>query len=433
MKLLRASCVCSSSECCVAHPSKLPQGLKPAVSSSGIYGTAKAVPLQGRVHAGTAQSLLAAALLLALFSPLAPAQTTESGPHPVLPSLPAPPKDKSQSAQPAQQKPAPIERRSAKPGAGSLDPVAGPMGGKAGSSAQGDGEQQPVNRGAPVGTIHVKSRLVNVALNVVDSHGAPVGGFEKSDFRLFEDGQEQKIAVFEREATSPLSIVLAIDTSETVMTSERLEREAAKHFVRAILREQDELDLMQFADDVREIVPFTNQAKRVEQGLGALQQGDETALYNAVYLASQRLAGTSQLAGRRRVLVVISDGGDYVEHGVKYEEAIAEAQRADAMIYTIIMVPIEADAGRNTGGEHALIQMSEDTGGKYYYVVDPKDLEPAFQHVSDDLRTQYLLGYYAPERNDANFRRIRVTLTDGKGRDGDQLRYRTGYFPEMTK
>ena len=91
-----------------------------------------------------------------------------------------------------------------------------------------------------------ETRLVNVALNVVDAHGAPVGGFEKKDFAIFEDGKPQTIAVFEREATSPLSIVLAIDSSETVLTSERLEKEAAKHFVRAILREQDELDLMDF-------------------------------------------------------------------------------------------------------------------------------------------------------------------------------------------
>ena len=70
--------------------------------------------------------------------------------------------------------------------------------------------------------------------------------------------------------------------------------------------------------------------------------------------------------------------------------ASATAQRAGAMVYSIIVVPVDADAGRNTGGEHALIQMAEDTGGKYYYVSDPKDLEPAFARVSDDLRTQYI-------------------------------------------
>lgn len=362
------------------------------------------------------------------------AQVSDAGSQPVLPTTAPKNQDVQPSGTSQQQKAAPIERRATKPGVGSLDPVAGPIGSAETGKQEGVARpaEQSSKQGGPVETIRVKTRLVNVAVNAVDAHGSPVGGFEKSDFRLFEDGEEQRIAVFEREATSPLSIVLAIDTSGTVMTSERLERDAAKRFVHAILRQQDELDLMDFSDTVREIVPFTNDPKRVEQGLGSLEQGDETALYNAVFLASDRLATTSQAAGRRRVLVVISDGGDSLEHGVKYEEAIAEAQRADAMIYAIIVVPIAADAGRNTGGEHALIQMTEDTGGKYYYVADPKDLEPAFQHVSDDLRTQYLLGYYAPERGgDASFRRIKVMLTPGAGREGDELRYRTGYFPDV--
>jgi Ca-activated chloride channel family protein len=324
-----------------------------------------------------------------------------------------------------------VERRNPHPSATSAEPVAGPLTKADAAGQAGSQSTQPVNHGGDVGTIKVQTRLVNVALNVVDAHGAPVGGFERKDFELFEDGKPQSIAVFEREATSPLSIVLAIDSSETVLTSERLEREAAKHFVRAILREQDELDLMDFADTVREIVPFTNQAKRVEWGLGQLERGDETALYNAVYLASERLAGTSGASNRRRVLVVISDGGDSIHGGEKYEQAIEEAQRASAIIYSIIVVPIVADAGRNTGGEHALIQMCEDTGGKYYYVQDPSDLEPAFRHVSDDLRTQYLLGYYAPEQGgESSFRRIKVKLIDAAKYDGFSLRYRTGYFAD---
>ena len=374
-----------------------------------------------------AAACLGAFLCFAAAAPLR-AQETQAEPNPNLPA-PAQTKDSSQtnSTQPNSQA-APIERRASKPVAAPVGQVAGPLNR---TGAAGSQTPEAVNKGGAVGTIRVETRLVNVALNVVDAHGAPVGGFEKQDFRLFEDGKPQTIAVFEHEATSPLSIVLAIDSSETVMTSERLEKEAAKHFVRAILREQDELDLMDFADTVREIVPFTNQSKRIEQGLGQLQQGDETALYNAIYLASQRLGQTSQAAGRRRVLVVISDGGDSIHGGEKYEEAVDEAQRANAMIYAIIIVPVEADAGRNTGGEHALIQMTEDTGGKYYYVEDPADLEPAFRHVSDDLRTQYLLGYYAPHNDgDSAFRRIKVNLTDGAGREGYSLRYRTGYFAD---
>jgi len=362
-------------------------------------------------------ALLAASLLLAQGVPKA--QETQAEPQP---NSPAP---GSQKPAVQQQKPAPVERRASKPSA-DVEPQSGPMTlhkGSAAAPAQATGDQ-------PATTIRVRSRLVNVALNVVDVHGTPVGGFDKKDFQIFENGKPQTIAVFEREATSPLSIVLAIDSSETVLTSERLEREAAKHFVRAILRQQDELDLMDFADNVREIVPFTNNARQVELGLSRIQQGQETALYNAVYLASQRLAGTSQEANRRRVLVVISDGGDSV-NGERYEDAVEQAQRANAIIYSIIIVPVAADAGRNTGGEHALIQMSEDTGGKYYYVEDPSDLEPAFRHVSDDLRTQYLLGYYSPDTGDAAFRRIRVKLTDAAAAEKYSLRYRTGYYADQ--
>ena len=357
------------------------------------------------------------------------AQETQAAPSPVTPkSAHNPDPQQSGPQQSGTQKAAPIERRASRPNATSVEQIAGPLT-KAGAAVQAG--SQPVNQGGDVATIKVRTRLVNVALNVVDGHGTPVGGFEKKDFLLFEDGKPQAIAVFEREATSPLSIVLAIDSSETVLSSDRLERQAAKHFITAILREQDELDLMDFADTVREIVPFTNQAKRVEQGLGKLQHGEETALYNAVYLASQRLGSTSPASNRRRVLVVISDGGDSIHGGEQYEQAIEEAQRAGAIIYSIIVVPIAADAGRNTGGEHALIQMSEDTGGKYYYVEQPSDLEPAFRHVSNDLRTQYLLGYYSPEEGgDTAFRRIKVRLADAAGREGYSLRYRTGYYAD---
>jgi Ca-activated chloride channel family protein len=371
--------------------------------------------------------VVALIFVLALGCLRANAQETQAEPTPV-PVQPntSQPKAKQESLPPEPATPAPIERRAARPTASATEPVAGPLVGTHPPASAA----QPVNRSGAVGTIRVETRLVNVALNVVDAHGAPVGGFEKQDFQLFEDGKAQNIAIFDRESSSPLSIVLAIDVSETVLTSERLEREAAKHFVRAILRPQDELDLMEFADQVREVVPFTNQVKRVEDALSDFQRGDATALYDAIFLASDQLALRKADAGRRRVIVLITDGGDTAKRS-RYEQALEQAQRAGAIIYSIIIVPIAADAGRNTGGEHALIQMSDDTGGKYYYVEDPKDLEPAFRHVSDDLRTQYLLGYYAPQRGgDTAFRRIKVKMTDATLGEKYSLRYRSGYFAD---
>jgi len=293
------------------------------------------------------------------------------------------------------------------------------------------GAQAPIVREYPTDppvTLRAEARLVTLAVNAVDANGAPVGGFEKADFHLREDGKEQKIAFFEQESSTPLSIVLAIDASESTQRNERLERDAARRFVRSLLRQQDELDVMEFSDSVREIVSFTNDKRQIEDGLGKLQHGDATALYDAIYLASQRLGETSAAGGRRRVLVLITDGGDTV-HGMRYGQAVEQALREGVMVYSLIVVPIAADAGRNTGGEHALMQMAEDTGGKFFYVESARDLAPAFEKVSEDLRTQYVLGYYAPERTVRSradgYRALKVELAD---KNGISLRYRSGYY-----
>ncbi|MCL2661199.1 MAG: VWA domain-containing protein [Acidobacteriaceae bacterium] len=289
-------------------------------------------------------------------------------------------------------------------------------------------QQQPAPQSS-VPTLHVQTRLVNVPVNVVDEHGAPVNGLHNEDFELLEDGKPQTVSYFEKESSTPLSIVLAIDASESVLRDERLEKMAAKKFIEALLREQDELALMEFSDTVREITSFTNQIRQIEAGLNNLRHGDETALFDAVYLASDQLATTKNDAGRRRVLVLITDGED-TRHKTRYGQALEQAQRAGAMIYSIIIVPIAADAGRSVGGEHALIQLSNDTGGKFYYVVDRTDLEPAFAHVSDDLRTQYVLGYYAPQGARDSFRRITVRLKNPELRDKYQIRSRSGYYAD---
>jgi len=92
------------------------------------------------------------------------------------------------------------------------------------------------------------------------------------------------------------------------------------------------------------------------------------------------------------VLVLVSDGGDTAKSST-YAEALEAALRNEVMIYSIIDVPIEASAGRDLGGEHALITLAEQTGGKSYYVSE-EGLDKAFAHVNSDLRTQYLIGYY---------------------------------------
>ena len=273
-------------------------------------------------------------------------------------------------------------------------------------------------------TFHIQSNLVNVFVNVTDQNGAIVGGLTKDDFRVAEDGHPQTISIFERQSELPLSIVLAIDTSLSVRKDLSDEKRAANHFARDLLRQQDQMSLIQFATFVTQLVPFTNNLKRIDQGLGQLRPGEATALYDAIYLGSDSLAPKQG----RKVLIVVSDGGDTVK-GTSYNSALEQALRGEVMIYSLIDVPIEASAGRDTGGEHALITLSEQTGGKSFYV-DEGGLDKAFQKVSDDLRTQYLIGYYPHNQVPGqSFHRISITVP--RAATGVyNIRCKTGYYSE---
>lgn len=271
-------------------------------------------------------------------------------------------------------------------------------------------------------TFHLESKLVNLWVNVTDANGAFVGGLTKNDFKVFEDGRPQEIRIFERESNQPLTLILAIDTSESTFKDRALERAAAHKFVQALMRPQDQMSLYQFATDVTQLVPFTNNVKALDYGLAHMRRGEATSVYDTIYLASDQLAKRDG----RKVLVLVSDGGDTASYK-KYDEAVAAALRGDVMIYSIIDVPIEASAGRDLGGEHALITLSEQTGGKSFYA-DQAGLDAAFQKVSDDLRTQYLIAYY-PHNQVPGQSFHRVTVTIPRAAPGAfNLRYRTGYF-----
>jgi Ca-activated chloride channel homolog len=279
---------------------------------------------------------------------------------------------------------------------------------------------------APQDTFHVNVRLVDVFVNVTDADGAPVGGLNQGDFQLTEDGVPQKIAYFERQTDMPLSLVLAIDTSGSVRKDLDQEKREAHEFIRATLRPIDGIDLFDFNSGVREVVPFTADIRRLDEGLNDMDMGPATALYDAVYLAAERLAPRHG----RKVLVILSDGGNTVK-GVDYTEALEEAVRSEVMVYSLIDLPILNDAGRDTGGEHALITLSQGTGGKYYYA-QFGDLSDAFRKVSEDLRTQYLIGYYPAQRRSlSDYRRIQVSLKPTAATPHpatDLLRYRPGYY-----
>jgi len=280
------------------------------------------------------------------------------------------------------------------------------------------------NGGADDTTIKVDVKLVNVFVTVTDAHGAPIGNLNKENFEIFEDGKPQKISLFGKESELPLSIVLDVDTSLSTRKDLPLELSSARHFAHAIIRPVDALSLYDFSEVVSQDLAFTSDLKVIDRSIDHVHTGAATALYDAIYLGSLALENRQG----RKVLVVITDGGDTVSQ-MGYQDALRAAQQAEAIVYSIIDVPIEASAGRDTGGEHALIQLSQDTGGKHYYAASPAQLEQAFRAISDELRTQYLLSYYPSERlADSDFRRIDVKLTGTPEAGEYQARHRTGYY-----
>ena len=253
-------------------------------------------------------------------------------------------------------------------------------------------------------TLRVNLRLISVYTTVTDSHGAPVTKLGKDDFKVLEDGVPQTISLFDRESELPLSIALAIDTSESTRRYLKLEMASAKKFVHSILRPQDRLSVFQFNEDVDQLTRFTADMRSIEHGIDNLQKGAGTSLYDAIYLASDTLLDRQG----RKVMVLITDGGDTTSK-TTYTSALRRAEEAEAIVYSIIVVPVAADAGRNTGGERALIQISKDTGGKYYYAESIDQLDQAFRQVSEELQTQYLIGYYPSLRvSDSAFKFIKL-------------------------
>jgi len=297
-----------------------------------------------------------------------------------------------------------------------------PWAGGASSSNSNSKSQNPPPQ--PETSIKVNVKLVSVYVTVTDDHGGPVAGLTKDNFQLLEDSQPQTIANFDKESAVPLSIVMSIDTSLSTRKDLPLELNSARRFAHAILRPVDALSLFEFSETVTEDVRFTSDLKTIDKAIDHIHAGSATALYDALYLGSRSLNSRQG----RKVMVVITDGGDTVSQ-VDYKEAVRAAQEAEAIVYSIIIVPIEASAGRDTGGEHALIQISEDTGGKYFYATSIPELDDAFRQISDELRTQYLLAYYPTRRlSDSSFRRIEVQVTGTPGSQQLNVRHRTGYY-----
>jgi VWFA-related protein len=281
--------------------------------------------------------------------------------------------------------------------------------------------QQSQQAPATAPTIKTEVNLVNLFATVRDKNKRIVTDLKQVDFKIFEDGHEEKISFFSKEMELPITLGLLLDTSGSEQFMLGAIQDAGARFVHRVLRKGDEAMVISFDSDVDLLADFTddrtildraiNKARINIPGGGYIagnpgpvggQQITGTALYDAIYLAcSEKLNGE---AGRK-ALVIVTDAEDEGSK-VKLEDAIEAAQRTDTVIHVLHV----ADR-RNFGGGRPDIarKLADETGGRMISVASEKNLEQAFDEISDELRSQYTLGYY-PSNNtkDGKFRKIRI-------------------------
>jgi VWFA-related protein len=278
--------------------------------------------------------------------------------------------------------------------------------------------QEPTVQGP---TIRTQVNLVNLFVTVRDKSKHIVTDLKQEDFKVSEDGQPQQIAFFSKEVTLPITLALLLDTSGSEQNMLGAIQDAGSQFLSRVLRKGDEALVMSFDMDVDLLSDFTDDRGQLDRAIrktrinaasgGMINPGPVptagqvgTAFYDAVYLACNEKLGTE--AGRKAI-VVVTDAQDEGSK-VRLEEAIEVAQRTDAVVHIILVY--DPHYGANSGVAH---KITDETGGRTIVANSEKHLMEAFDQISEELRSQYTLGYYPTNTShDGKFRKVKIDMSN---------------------
>ena len=271
--------------------------------------------------------------------------------------------------------------------------------------------------------LKVQVRVVNLFVTVRDKRNAIVTDLSKDDFKVYEDGKEQKIEFFSKEVNLPLTLGLLVDTSGSMEHMLPAEQSTASMFLERVMKKGDLTTLISFDTDADLLTDFTGSIAELERGLNRARVNEPfapvtpgtvpdthprgTVFYDAVYLVAREKLGTE--VGRRAIVVLT----DAVDEGsrVRLEEAIEAAQRADAVVHILLIADPRYFFVQGSGAGVAH-KMADETGGRMIEVKGAKNLPQAFEQLAEELRSQYSLGYYSTNpTHDGRFRKIKVEVT----------------------
>ena len=275
--------------------------------------------------------------------------------------------------------------------------------------------------------------LVSLNVTVTDASAHYVSDLQQDDFSVFEDGVKQDVTFFSR-TNLPIALSLLIDTSASMETKLATAQEAAAGFARR-LRSQDLAEVIDFDSRVLILQNFTSNAADLEQAIRKTSAGGSTSLYNAVYIALKDLKkivakNTEEI--RREAIVLLSDGED-TSSLLPFEEVLDLAKRSETAMYSIGLRPSEGPSTMTKGfkeAEFVLRQLSQETGGRAFFPSQVADLASVYGQISDELSSQYTVGYTSHNpRRDGAWRRVVVRMN----RPNVTARTKQGYFAPTSR
>ena len=267
--------------------------------------------------------------------------------------------------------------------------------------------------------ITVDSSLVVLNAAVADASGRHVEGLRREQFRVFEDGTEQDIALFTAEQT-PFAAVILLDASGSMEERISLARSAAIQFL-AGLRADDNAAVYSFDSKVSLVQPFSN-SRDIAESVFDLKSKGMTVLNDAIFEAAGQLANRPE---KRRAIIVLSDGDDTTSRHSD-DKALKAALAANALIYTIDMSSASMPVAQRVKSQGALKKFAEKTGGTFVATPGGAAMREAFRKIADELGLQYTIGYQPTSKRDGKWHELEVRIS----KPNLVIRSRKGYIAE---
>ena len=295
----------------------------------------------------------------------------------------------------------------------------------------------------PAATFKANVDVVQLFFNVKDKKGGLIPNLPKGNFELLEDGKPQTVKYFSADSNLPLTLGILIDSSASQERVLPMEQEVGGAFLSQVLREKDMAFVIDFNIGINLLQDFTGNVRRLKNALNSVKinNGGQvgslpgmgggpvptagvpkgTLLYDAVYLASHDQMGQQV---DRKAMILLTDGEDQGSQ-YKIKDAIEAAQKSDTIIYVLLCADRGFYGFGGYGGAGEMKKMTAETGGRVIEVGNkPEKLKAAFDQISQELRSQYYIGYVPTNPvKDGGYRKV-----DIRSKEQYKIQARSGYY-----